>query len=162
MEGTSVDISNELEIIKKGIDRLCNVFGINSNENKSYQEFNKLIQNGGKITHYSGNVNDKLIDNNPNAKQIISILIPKDDDTIIQGVMNKPQGDDDKFDKLISIDNGNESVNGRVPLAVMQPTKPVTSSPNNKEEQVSNSDVKLAVVIQPPQPPPQPDNKLTP
>lgn len=80
------DIQPELGTIKKNFEELIKMFG---GDNKELNQTIDTKLNGGQIKYYLGNINDTLIEQNPDAKQIITLLIPKDDNTIIQGVLHK-------------------------------------------------------------------------
>ena len=86
------DIITELGTIQSNFEELITMFDEGSGDNQEYQKLTKTIDtklNGGQINYYLGNINDTLIEQNPDAKQIITLLIPKDDKTIIQGVLHK-------------------------------------------------------------------------
>ena len=91
------NIENELKIIKDNFEELITMFGSGSEDNpeaserhEEYQKLTKTIEQfPTQISYYIGNINDTLIKQNPDAKQIITLLIPKDDNTIIQGVLHK-------------------------------------------------------------------------
>ena len=85
------DIEKELDIIQSKFKELIDMFGEGSDDNQEYKKLEETINNLKKqeITNYLGNINDTLIKQNPDTKQIITLLIPKDDNTIIQGVLHK-------------------------------------------------------------------------
>lgn len=85
------NIERELDTIKNNFEELITMFGSGSGDNQEY--LTETISNlkGQEITHYFGNINDTLIKQNPDAKEIITILIPKskDGETIIKGAVDK-------------------------------------------------------------------------
>ena len=86
------DINKELGTIKDNFETLITMFDEGSGDNQEYQKLTQTIDtklNDGQINYYLGNINDTLIKQNPDAKQIITLLIPKDDNTRIEGVLHK-------------------------------------------------------------------------
>ena len=85
------DIKIELGTIRDNFGELITMFGGNLENNQEFQKLTETINNleGQEITNYLGNINDTLIKQNPDTKQIITLLIPKDDNTRIEGVLHK-------------------------------------------------------------------------
>ena len=87
------DIKTELGTIRDNFEELITMFGGDPENNQEYKELkNNIDKLPNNITHYLGNINDTLIEQNPDAKQIITLLIPKSNDggeTRIEGVLHK-------------------------------------------------------------------------
>jgi ElaB/YqjD/DUF883 family membrane-anchored ribosome-binding protein len=85
-------IQDELKTIKDNFEKLITMFGSGSEDNTEYQKLTETIEQfPTPISYYIGNINDTLIKQNPDAKEIITILIPKskDGETIIKGAVDK-------------------------------------------------------------------------